>query len=39
MPQATLPLLTSDMTIINFHAGLQNAMGKYIISVARELDS
>ena len=28
MPQATLPLFTSDMTIINLHAGVQKRNGK-----------
>ena len=28
MPQATLPLFTSDMTIINLHVGVQKRDGK-----------
>jgi len=28
MPQATLPLFTSDMTVINLHVGVQKRNGK-----------
>jgi hypothetical protein len=28
MPQATLPLFTTDMTIVNFHVGVQKRDGK-----------